>query len=201
MSEPDGATPLDEDERTGLLADWVATRAELNLVEQRGVASGLAPLLRGRRPGLERVLDDQFVRDLHRRMFGAVWEWAGAYRRTERNIGIDPSGIAVAVRDLVDDARLWCAPATTWLTPDEALCKVHHRLVQIHPFPNGNGRHARAYVDVLARSMGHPLFTWGGGDLQRMTPDRTAYLSALRRLDAVPDDAAALAALVDFARG
>ncbi|MGC5165483.1 mobile mystery protein B [Luteimicrobium sp. DT211] len=199
--EPDGATPLAEEERVGLIADWVATREELNVVEQANVAGGLARVLRGRPPSLERALDDVFLRDLHRRLFGAVWSWAGTYRTTERNIGLDPWRVPVAVRSLLDDARYWLVPDVDWITVDQALCQVHHRLVAIHPFPNGNGRTARAYTDALARASRRPVFTWGGGgDLQRPTPDRGAYLTALRSLDRAPEDRRALDALVAFAR-
>lgn len=197
-TDPDGATPLVDDERTGLLADWIATREELNLVEQQNVDAGLTPLLRGRARSVDQVLDDQFVRTLHRRMFGQVWVWAGKYRTTERNIGVDPRQVPVAVRDLLADARFWLAPDAAWITPDAALCKVHHRLVAIHPFPNGNGRHARGFTDVLARAIDRPPVTWGGApDLQTTTPDRDAYLAALRIADRNPDD---LGPLVAFAR-
>lgn len=200
-ANPEGATPLTEEERQGLRADWVATREELNAVEQANVADALAGLLtRGRRRPLAQVLDDALLRRVHRIMFGQVWTWAGTYRTTERNIGIDPARVPMAVHDLMADAGYWVAPSAEWLSRDEALCKFHHRLVAIHPFPNGNGRLARAYTDLFARSLGAPLFTWGGGDLQRETPVRGDYLAALRGLDRRPDDPAMLAALVEFAR-
>jgi Fic-DOC domain mobile mystery protein B len=165
-AEPEGATPLTEDESHGLLASFVATREDLNVVEQAGIAAARTWVLRSRTArGVEQVLDELFVRRLHARMFGQIWGWAGTYRTTERNIGIDPTSISVAVRTLVDDARLWVAPGTTWITPERACMKVHHTMVSIHPFPNGNGRHARLFCDVLARSLGMSPFTWGGGDL------------------------------------
>jgi Fic-DOC domain mobile mystery protein B len=194
--DPDGATPLTDDERLGLRAAWVATRADLNIAEQDNIADALTRVRR-RRLTVADVLDDQFVRALHQRMFGGVWSWAGTYRATERNIGVDPARIATAVRDLVADAAYWFAPGVTWTTPDEAACRLHHRLVAIHPFPNGNGRHARAYTDLLLVAAGRPPFSWGGGDLQRVTPDRGEYLAALRAADRDPDD---LAGLVTFAR-
>jgi Fic-DOC domain mobile mystery protein B len=190
-----------EDERAGLIADWVATREDLNSAEQANVDEGLSALLRLRRRTLDQVLDDAFLREVHRRMFGRVWAWAGVYRTTGRNIGIDPWQVPIAVRDLLADAGYWLAPDVEWITPDAALCKVHHRLAAIHPFPNGNGRLARGYTDLLARTAGRPLFTWGsGGDLQSATPDRAGYLAALRGLDRTPEDPEALDALVQFAR-
>ncbi len=198
MPEPDGATPLTDEERSGLLPAWVATRDDLNLAEQENIAAGLVNIGRRRHLSLADVLDDQFVRRLHTAMFGKVWAWAGAYRLTERNIGIDPAQVAMAVRDLVADAVFWFDPDAAWTTPDESACRLHHRLVAIHPFPNGNGRHARAYTDVVLRVAGQAPFTWGsGGDLQRENPDRSAYLASLRSADRNPDN---LAALLAFAR-
>jgi Fic-DOC domain mobile mystery protein B len=143
------------------------------------------------------ILDEQFVRHLHKRMYEKVWRWAGVYRTSERNIGIDPTCVPVAVRDLVDNARYWVAPATTWITPELACLRVHHQMVAIHPFPNGNGRHARLFVDLMALRLGLPEFTWGGADLNSAGPDRAAYLTALRRADRDPDD---LDDLAKFAR-
>jgi len=146
---------------------------------------------------VESILSEQFVRNLHRQMFGKVWRWAGAYRTSETNIGVDPTRISVAVRDLVGNARYWVAPGATWITPETACVRVHHRMVAIHPFPNGNGRHARLFTDLLARSVGVQPFTWGGADLDSTGPDRAAYLAALRRADRDPDD---LGDLLRFAR-
>lgn len=197
-SLPDGATPVSEEETVGLIPTFVATRSDLNLVEQAGIAS--AHIWAARSPAArtaDRLLTEQFVRQLHRRMYGNVWRWAGTYRASERNIGVDPARISVAVRDLVDNARFWVAPEATWTTPEMACVRIHHQLVAIHPFPNGNGRHARLFTDLLARTLGVPEFTWGGADLNSAGPDRAAYLAALRRADRDPDD---LADLLRFAR-
>lgn len=197
LSDVEGATPLEPDERDGLIPTYIATRGDLNAAEQANIVRGILGL-RSRRLSVPTVLTDRFVRSLHKEMFGEVWAWAGTYRTTERNIGIDPTTIAVAVRDLVDDAALWVAPNAGWITHDCAVAKLHHRLVAIHPFPNGNGRHARAYCDVVMRLIGGVPFTWGAGaNLQTSNPDREAYLVALRRADADPND---LDPLVTFAR-
>lgn len=197
-SLPDGATPVSEGESAGLIPTFVATRADLNLVEQVGIAA--ARTWAARSPAartVESILSEQFVRNLHRQMFGKVWRWAGTYRTSERNIGVDPLRIPVAVRDLVKNARYWFAPGTTWTTPELACVRVHHQMVAIHPFPHGNGRHARLFTDLLARSVGVQPFTWGGADLDSTGPDRAAYLAALRRADREPDD---LDDLLRFAR-
>lgn len=196
--DPGGATPLDPDERLGLHAAWVTTRGDLNQAEQANITKAKMRLTRQRLTPA-RLLTDDFVRDLHKRMFGDVWAWAGQYRLTERNIGWDPHQLAVGVRDLVADARHWIDPASQWGTLDEAIMRVHHRLVAIHPFPNGNGRHARMFADELAIRLGLPAYTWGGGsDLQARGASRATYLQVLKAADRNPDD---VAALVAFARG
>lgn len=195
---PEGATPITADERRDLIPTFVATREDLNLVEQMSILAARRWALRTPAArDLEAVLSDGFARALHRRMFGDVWRWAGTYRTTERNIGVDPSRVAVAVRELTQNALLWFSPDATWTTPELACMRVHHQLVAIHPFPNGNGRHARLYTDVLAHSIGLVSFTWGGANLDGAGPNRASYLAALRSADRNPDD---LDPLLAFAR-
>ena len=184
------------DVHTGLIPTWVATRDDLNAVEQANIAAVILRLRR-RRLTTAVVLDELFVRGPHTSMFGDVWSWAGTYRTTERNIGVDPRSIVIGVRNLVDDAAGWMPPDRTWLNRDQAVCRVHYRLVAIHPFPNGNGRHARAYADLLMRTLGGQPFTWGARNAQGAEPDRQRYLSALRAADANGDD---IDPLVAFAR-
>jgi Fic-DOC domain mobile mystery protein B len=186
----DGATPLTEDEREGLLPAFVSTRNDLNVVEHANITAAAVWARRSRRLlVLSNLLDDGFVRALHQRMFGRVWSWAGKYRLTERTIGVDPVRIAVDVRSLVEDATFWFAPGVGWISPERAVLKLHHRMVQIHPFPNGNGRHARLYADVVSRAVGVTQFSWGSGrDLGGPGTDRAAYVSALRAADRDPED-------------
>lgn len=124
------------------------------------------------------------MRELHRRLFGDVWTWAGQFRKTEKNIGVDPRDIGVRLLVLLDDARYWAAHGT--FAPLEAGARFHHRLVQIHVFPNGNGRHARIAADTyLADRFGHRPIDWAAGhDLQRSDDRRNAYIAALRAADA-----------------
>ena len=179
--EPDGATPLDPDEMQGLKFPHVTTRGELDELEQANIEQGLAWISR-RRGGS--VFDDRFIRTLHKRLFGDVWNWAGAYRLTEKNIGIDPLHIAVQLRMLLDDARHWADHDVH--TPLEAAARFHHRMVQIHPFANGNGRHARIAADIMLEDVyGHPPVAWASGhDLQADNERRDAYIAALRSADA-----------------
>lgn len=178
--QPDGATPLDPDEVEGLKFRHITTRGQLDELEQVNLDSGLLWLNRRRSPD---VLTETFIRELHRRLFGDVWRWAGLYRQTEKNIGIDPGEIAVQLRMLLDDARYWQENAT--FAALEAAARFHHRLVWIHPFANGNGRHARILADAfLQRHYSHPPIDWAAGhDLQRSSVRRDAYMAALRAAD------------------
>jgi len=180
FKEPDGATPLDPDELEGLKFGHITTRGELDELEQANITEGLRWLQR-RRSG--DILDDVFVRRLHRRLFGEVWEWAGTYRLREKNIGIDPVQISVQLRGLLGDARFWVENGT--FGPLEAAARFHHRMVQIHPFPNGNGRHARIATDILLQDhYDHPPIEWASGfDLQADSARREAYIKALRAAD------------------
>ncbi len=177
-----GATPLEEGELEGLRQAWVTTRGDLNEVEADNILTATNKWL-DRRNKLPRLLDDKTVRDLHKDMFGRVWTWAGTYRQTEKTIGIDPINISVAVRDLVEDAKYWFAPDSL-MDLDAAAVKFHHKLVLIHPFANGNGRHSRLMTDLVIRAAGGTQFTWGGGaNLGVASEVRTQYINALRAAD------------------
>ncbi len=180
FDEPDGATPLDPDEMQGLKFPHVTTRGELDELEQANIEQGLAWISR-RRGGS--IFDNGFVRTLHKRLFGDVWAWAGEYRLTEKNIGIDPLQIPVQLRMLLDDARYWAEHEV--YPPLEAAARFHHRMVQIHLFPNGNGRHARIAADILLEeTYKHPAVAWASGfDLQADNERRDAYIAALRAAD------------------
>ena len=174
----DGHTDLSEQDRLGLLPTYIATRGELFDAEQGNIA---AALLR-RSPTLARLLDDRYLRDLHRAMFDQVWRWAGRYRRTATNIGIDPDQISSAVRSLVGDARAWVEHDS--YEPDEIAMRFHHRLVAIHPFPNGNGRHGRVAADLLIVKLGLDRFSWGAELEVDRDELRIAYRRALQGADA-----------------
>ncbi|GEC17467.1 mobile mystery protein B [Nitrobacter winogradskyi] len=177
---PEGATPLDPNELGGLKFKHITTREELDELEQANIESGLQWL--GRHRG--DVLTDDFAVTLHKRLFGEVWDWAGTFRKTGKNIGVDPIHIPVQLRTLMDDAQYWSKNKTY---PElEAAARFHHRLVQIHPFPNGNGRHSRIMADtMLERVYGAKPIDWAGGyDLQKMNDRRATYIVALKAADA-----------------
>ena len=180
-SEPEGATPLDPDELAGLRFRHVTTRGELDELEQVNIESCLLWLSRRRRK--TDVLSEQFIRQLHQQMFGEVWKWAGAFRLTEKNIGVDPIQIGIQLRMLLDDARFWAAHST--YNELEMAARFHHRLVQIHCFANGNGRHARLAADAYLREyFNHPPIDWAAGhDLTRSSERRGDYIAALRAAD------------------
>jgi Fic-DOC domain mobile mystery protein B len=185
----DGQTPLDPDEARGLLLAWVATRADLNLAEEENIAVGMDWARRSIRRSA--VLNDDFLRKLHKRMFGNVWNWAGRYRDSERNIGIAPHAISTEVRKLLEDTRSW--DEFNSFAIDERAARLHHRLTVIHPFPNGNGRCSRVFTDLYLEQRGAVPFSWGSS----LAPDeqRMCYLQAIRSADARD-----YAALLSFVR-
>ena len=178
FGEPDDATPLEPEERDGLLQTWITYRSELNEAEQANIAAGAAWAYRQRRRD---ILTEAFIQRLHGRMFGDVWAWAGDFRRTERNIGIDPARIPVELRMALDDARYWVENKT--YLPDEIAVRLHHRLVAIHPFPNGNGRTTRLIADLLAVRLKQEPFTWGRVSLTDVSETRARYIAALTAAD------------------
>jgi len=177
---PDGATPLDPDEMEGLKHKHVTRRGELDHLEQANIESGLQWLTRQKKID---VLDELFMKELHKRLFGEVWTWAGRYRKTEKNIGIDPLQISVQLRSLIDDVKYWIDNSA--YDSKEIAIRFHHRLVKIHLFPNGNGRHARIMADaLLIKQLTNEPIDWAkGNDLQSMNERRTEYISALRKAD------------------
>ena len=177
-AEDDAATPLTPDERAQLIPTYITTRAQLNEAEQANIADADLWAFRRKRD----VMDEAFLLNLHKRMLNGVWKWAGSFRQTERNIGIQAYRIGVELRQLVDDVRYWVEHQT--FSPDEIAVRFHHRLVFIHPFPNGNGRHARLAADLLAVQLGQERFSWGSANLVTADETRATYVAALKAADA-----------------
>lgn len=180
FQEPDDATPLDPALRGDLIQTWITTRADLNEAEEENIVSGAA-WARRRRGGTDALLNEDFSKSLHKQMFGDVWKWAGTYRQTELNIGIAPHLIAAEMPVMFDNVRFWVANKT--YSADEIAVRLHHRLTQIHGFPNGNGRHARMMADLLIEKLGGEPFTWGSGSIHDTGTLRTTYINALRAAD------------------
>lgn len=179
VAGPDGATPVDPHEARELIPSHIATQAELNEWEHDNIVEGERWAFARRRRDL---LTSEFVRRLHRKMFGATWRWAGHWRTTEKNIGIAPEQIPAAVTELLQDVAAQ-VDAHSYPIRDIAA-RLHHRLVKIHPFPNGNGRLARTYADLFLFAQGEPRFTWGDSDLMAPGDARERYLEALRAANA-----------------
>ena len=181
LDYPEGATPLDPDELAGLKHPHVTTRGQLDHLEQANIQEGLRWLQRRRNK--KDILHEGFVRELHTKLFGEVWSWAGTFRTTEKNIGIDPRQISVQLCHLLGDVTYWIENGT--YDPVEIAVRLHHRLVYIHLFPNGNGRHARIMADVvLTDLLNQKPIDWSGGEnLQAMNEHRKIYIAALRDAD------------------
>ncbi len=174
---PPGSTPLDPDEAAELIPDHVQTRQELNAWEQANILVAEEWTRRTRVSALEETT----IRELHRRMFDRTWKWAGQYRHSDKNIGVDRARIPVEVRKLVDDGTYWIDERVFGL--DEVALRLHHRLVQVHPFPDGNGRHARLWCDLLLKQNGRPPIDWKSDRLGSVGEARSAYIGALQAAD------------------
>ena len=176
--EPEDATSLTPEEREGLIPSHIALRRELNELEQENILFATTWAFSRRRD----LFSEAFARGLHKRMFDRVWDWAGEYRRTDKNIGVPAWRIQTGLRQALDDARYWMANQT--FAADEYALRFHHALVFIHPFPNGNGRWSRLMADLAVTSIDGQRFSWGaGGDLAQADQTRSAYIQALRAAD------------------
>lgn len=179
LTGPDGSTPLDEDEKVGLIPS-ISTLSDLNEFEAQNIASARQWASRSRIMNNELQSRKALVR-LHREMFGKTWRWAGQIRRTGKNLGVDPSQIESQLKQLLDDVSYWIDAKT--YSFQEICVRFHHRLVWIHPFPNGNGRHARLMTDLLAEQFGTSPPTWGQSELSKGLDIRERYIVALKAAD------------------
>lgn len=193
ITHPTGATPLDPDEAAGLIPAHIATQDDLNAWEEANILQAEQWVARVVRQHKRELLDEGFVRGLHHKMFDKTWKWAGTFRKSNKNIGADWPQVATRLRILLDNTRFQMTPVVG--NADELLVRLHHQMVWIHPFPNGNGRHARLMTDALAMRLGLPRFSWGRHTLVNAGLTRSAYLAALRQADAGD-----IQALLAFAR-
>jgi Fic-DOC domain mobile mystery protein B len=175
----DGNTPLSPEELADLIPN-LATKEELNEWERENILRGREWAV-GDRTSPWDMVSDKYVRKLHKKMFDETWKWAGNYRHTEKNIGVSVHEILERLMALFGDTRYWIENGT--YLPDEIAVRFHHRLVFIHPFPNGNGRHARLIADIIAMKLGRPAFTWGSANLVKDGEARAPYLEAIRAAD------------------
>ncbi|MEI8093590.1 MAG: mobile mystery protein B [Spirochaetales bacterium] len=172
-----GATHLNADEIIGLKPLHLTTQHQLDEWEQLNILEGETWAKRYHGD----LLDQTFLRRLHEKMFGETWSWAGHFRLSDKNIGVPWAQIPMKLKDLADDVRYQIDNRT--FPNDEIAARFHHRLVFIHPFPNGNGRWARFATDLLIQRLGHCRFSWGRDSLIEDTETRSRYLAALRAAD------------------
>jgi Fic-DOC domain mobile mystery protein B len=177
-----GATPLRPEDLRGLKLLHVTTYSELNEAEAANIISGQEWALRARTSNLSSMLSDDYLQLLHEKLYGQVWKWAGAYRTHDTNIGSQYPMIRTDLRQFFDDARYWVDHST--FDPQELAIRTHHRIVKVHPFPNGNGRHSRLIADLLLmRHFKIERLPWGGGALGNEDPNRVEYIAALQEAD------------------
>jgi len=177
---PRGATPLDPDEAAGLIPIHISTQGDLNAWEQLNIAQGDRWAARQNK---RELLDEGFVRDLHREMFNKTWRWAGTFRNSNKNIGVDWTQVSVKLRDLLENTRYQIDREV--FDADEIAVRFHHQLVWVHAFPNGNGRHARLMSDLLAMRLGRPRLSWGSDSstVHSANQLREQYIAGLRAAD------------------
>lgn len=176
----DGQTPIDEDEKRGLKIKSISTMSDLDVFEQQNIEDAMQ-WVHGRSFEPSQVLNVDFILNVHKRMFKNVWKWAGEFRQSDKNIGVPYYEIRQHLRTLVDDCKFWIEHEV--YPPEEVAIRFKHRLVSIHLFPNGNGRHSRFMGDILLKALdSKQSFTWGRKFFRR-GDDRVAYLKALRMAD------------------
>ncbi len=178
----DGQTPLDEEEKEGLLISTITTYGDLDEFEQQNIERAIQWTYK-RKFKKEEILTENFVKRVHHEMYGNVWAWAGAFRKTNKNIGVDRYQIPVELRKLLDDCKFWISQGN--YSSDELAVRFKHRIVLIHCFSNGNGRHSRLMGDLIIEKIyNKPVFTWGAGaDLAKAGRTRNEYLAAIKAAD------------------
>lgn len=193
---PEGSTPVEEDQRPFLVNSAISTRGELDSAEQSNIFKATLWLDRTK-IRTENLLTQHQFQVIHTKMFEDVWLWAGDLRKQETNIGVTPSETPFKIVDLCRDVLAMLADTTgVPLSKNDVAIRFHHRLVLIHPFVNGNGRHSRLVTDKLLTTLGEEKFTWGSSRYPDRKTLRDAYLSALRAADSQYQ----YQPLLDFAR-
>lgn len=177
----DGQTPLSEEELDGLRIHSISTREEMDEFEQLNIEKAIQWTI-GKKIQPQQLFSEKFIKDLHKRMYGEVWKWAGSYRTSEKNLGIKSYQIPVQLKQLLDDAIYWYENQI--YSPDEVAIRFKHQLVSIHCFANGNGRHSRLMADLILEKLYQKQFlTWGGSSLVKSNEKRKEYITAIKMAD------------------
>ncbi len=181
LTYEDGQTPLSEEEKDGLLIKSITTHGELNEHEQLNIEQTVKWIISVRH-NKDKILTEDFIRSLHKRMLGNVWSWAGQFRKSEKNIGVKWINIGVDLKVLLEDTKYWISHNT--YPPDEIAIRFKHRLVNIHCFPNGNGRHSRMMADLIIEVIfKDKIFTWNNSNMVKADETRRKYIHAIRAGD------------------
>jgi len=176
-----GQTPISEEEKEGLLIKSITTRGELDEFEQQNIEKAIEWTII-KKFTKEYILSEELIKELHRRMFNDVWEWAGKFRKTNKNLGVDKFEIRVEIRKLIDDCNFWIENKT--FGEDEIAIRFKHRIVKIHPFPNGNGRHSRLLADIIVEKFfNKSVFSWGKYNISKPGDTRKKYINSLHQAD------------------
>ena len=177
----DGQTPLEEEEKEGLKIKSITTQGELDEFEQLNIEKAVEWTIHSKFK-LEKILAEKFVKVLHKKMYGDVWKWAGEFRKTEKNIGIPWTQIGIELKNLLDDTKYWIDNNT--FPPEEIAIRFKHRIVSIHCFPNGNGRHSRMMSDIIMESIFRTeIFSWHQSNMVKVNETRNKYIKALKEAD------------------
>ena len=176
-----GQTPLDEEEKNGLLIPSISTRKELDEFEQKNIEQAIQWLM-SKRFKVDTILSEEFIKSLHKQMFGEVWAWAGEFRKSNKNLGIDRWMISTELKNLLDDTLYWIQKTT--YPAEEIGIRFKHRLVSIHCFPNGNGRHSRLMADIIIEKIfNKPPYSWGAESDDKDNENRRHYIDAVQAAD------------------
>ncbi|MFD1553997.1 mobile mystery protein B, partial [Putridiphycobacter roseus] len=177
----DGQTPLDEEEKEGLKIKSITTQGELDEFEQLNIEKAVEWTIHANlKP--EKILTEKFVKDLHKKMYSDVWKWAGQFRKSNKNIGIEWTQIGIELKTLLDDTKYWINNKT--FPPEEISIRFKHRIVAIHCFPNGNGRHSRMIADIVMEYIFKlEIFSWNQSNMVKADDTRKKYIVALRKAD------------------
>ena len=177
----EGQTPLNEEKKRGLKIKTITLQKELDEFEQLNIEKAVEWTIHANFK-LDKLFTEKFIKDLHKKMYGDVWKWAGEFRKTEKNIGVKWTLIGIELKSLVDDTKYWIENKT--YSPEEIAIRFKHRIVQIHCFPNGNGRHSRMMADIIMESIfGKEIFTWHQSNMVKADEVRITYIETLREAD------------------
>ena len=182
LNYENGQTPLEEEEKEGLLIPSITTREDLDEFEQLNIEKAVEWYLVRKKFRKENILTEKFILDVHKKMFNDVWSWAAKFRKTNKNIGVDKYQINIRLRQLIDDCKFWIENKT--YSDEEIAIRFKHELVSIHLFPNGNGRHSRLMADIMMKNIfKKPIFSWGQKNLVNKSSARKQYIKSLKNAD------------------